>query len=48
MSVLNPHRIKVFGIKYLMEIGGLMGFVPGISNVFASLFAFFVSLYFSE
>lgn len=45
MPLFHPHIMKVFGIKYVMELGGLMGFVPGISNVLASVYAFIVSLY---
>lgn len=48
MNIMNPHIMKVFGIKYLMQLGGIINLSNGLSNVIGSIFAFVVSQVYSE
>ena len=42
IAVLPPHYMKVFGMKYYVEIGGVVGFANVIMGPICSLFAYFV------
>ena len=42
-TILNPHVMKIFGIKYSMIVYGIIGLVSGSSNFMGSLFSFVVS-----
>ncbi len=42
IAVLPPHYMKVFGMKYYVEVGGVVGFANVIMGPICSLFAYFV------
>jgi MFS family permease len=42
-GVLTPYGMKVFSVKYTMEINGLVGFSLGFTNVFGAIFSLIVS-----
>ena len=48
MNIMNPHIMKVFGIKYLMQLGGIINLSNGLANVIGSIFAFIVSQVYSD
>ena len=45
MGSMAPHIMKVFGMKYFIEIGGIINFGVGITNTLSSVFAFFINVY---
>ena len=47
-TILNPHVMKIFGIKYSMIVYGIIGLVSGSSNFMGSLFSFVVSSVFKN
>jgi MFS family permease len=46
MSASNVHIIKVYGIKYSLEIGGIIGIFSGFFKVLDSLLSFIISKYY--
>ena len=47
-NVILHHIMKIYGIKYSIEIGGISGISRGISNVFKGCISFLISLYYSN
>ena len=45
-SIIQPHIMKIFGIKYSIEIGGVVSISVGIVNILKSSLSFFISLYY--
>ena len=46
MSASNLHILRVYGIKYSLEIGGVIGIFGGIFNILNALLSFIISKYF--
>ena len=46
ISALNVHILKVYGIKYSLEIGGIIGIFTGIFKILDSLLSFVISKYY--
>lgn len=46
--ILTPHLIKVYGMKYIIEIGGVLMISTGVSYGLSSGFAFIVQTYTSN
>ena len=46
MSASNLHMLRVYGIKYSLEIGGVIGIFIGIFNILNSSLSLFVSKYY--
>ena len=46
MSANQLHSLRVFGIKYSLEIGGVMGIFSGIFNIVNALLSFMISKYY--
>lgn len=44
-SIFVPHIMKVFGMKYYIEIGGLIIMGIGISSSLSATFAFIINIY---
>ena len=45
-SIIQPHIMRIFGIKYSIEIGGVIGISMGIINILKGLLSFLISLYY--
>lgn len=45
-SIIQPHIMKIFGIQYYIEIGGVINISMGIINILKGLISFFISLYY--
>ena len=43
MSIVNPHIMKIYGIKYSMIVGGVVALISGSSNLIGSIFSFVIS-----
>lgn len=41
-AVVMPHVMKVFGMKYAIEIGGILGFSVGLTSIIGSVYSFFI------
>lgn len=48
IGMMAPHIMKVFGMKYFIEIGGLIIFSSGISSAISAVFAFLVDLFLKD
>ena len=46
MSANQLHTLRVYGIKYSLEIGGVIGIFSGIFNIFNALLSFTISKYY--
>ena len=40
LSVINPHIMEVFGIKYALELGGFAGLFMGVANLIGAIISF--------
>lgn len=47
-TIFTPHVMKVFSVKYSMEINGVVGFSLGITNVLGAIFAFVIVQFFGS
>ena len=47
-SIFVPHIMKVFGMKYYIEIGGLIIMGIGISTSLSATFAFIINVYLND
>ena len=45
-SVMRPHIMKIYGMKYYIEIGGIITICLGIINIFKAFLSFLISLYY--
>ena len=45
-SIIQPHIMKIFGIEYFIEIGGVISISIGIINILKGFLPFFISLYY--
>lgn len=46
--ILGPHLMKVYGMKYIIEIGGVMMISTALSYIISSGFAFIVQSYLTD
>lgn len=47
-SIFIPHIMKVFGMKYYIEIGGLIIMGIGISTSLSATFAFIINVFLND
>ena len=47
-SIIYPHVIEVFGIKYSIEINGVISIFSGFVGIFVSVLSFVVSLFYDN
>ena len=47
-SIVYPHVMEVFGMKYSIEINGIISIFSGFVGIIVSFLSFFVSLYYSN
>ena len=45
-SMMNLHLLKVFGIKYSIEIGGIIGIFTSVFNILIGILAFIISKFY--
>ena len=45
-SLMRPYIMKIYGMKYFIEIGGVITICVGIINIFKGLLSFLISLYY--
>ena len=43
---MRPHIMKIYGMKYYIEIGGIITICLGIINIFKAFLSFLISLYY--
>ena len=46
MSAIRLHLLKVYGIKYSLEVGGVIGIFVGIFNILTAVLSFVISKYY--
>ena len=45
-SMMNLHLLKVFGIKYIIEIGGIIGIFSSVFNILIGILSFVISKFY--
>ena len=45
-TVMRPFIMKIYGMKYFIEIGGVITICSGIANIFKGLLSFVISFYY--
>ena len=45
-TIIRPYIMKIYGMKYFIEIGGVITICIGIINIFKGLLSFLISLYY--
>ena len=47
-SILYPHIMKIFGIKYYLELSGIVSLMDSLSSPFVSVFVFYMDFFFEN